>query len=99
VRDPVDGYKSVVIAPHLAGLDWAKGTVPTPHGVIAISIDKRNGISLDLPAGVEDASVLLPRDHQGERLYLDTIPVQDDPALTSHIIHLTHPGHYEITVR
>jgi len=99
VRDPVDGYKSVVIAPHLAGLDWAKGTVPTPHGIIAISIDKGKGISLDLPAGVEDASVLLPRDHQGERLYLDTIPVQDDPALTSHIIHLTHPGHYEITVR
>jgi len=99
IREPLDGYKSVVIAPHLAGLEWARGTVPTPHGVIAISIDKQNGVSLDLPPGVEKAFVTLPSEHQGDHLYLNGAASSDGPLVaTTHIVELTHAGHYDITV-
>jgi alpha-L-rhamnosidase len=98
IREPQDGFKSVVIAPHLLGLDWARGTVRTPQGIIAISIDKQKGVSLDLPPGIEKAFVTLPLEHQGEHLYLNGTLVADDPMLTSHLVELTHAGHYEITV-
>jgi alpha-L-rhamnosidase len=35
------GYKSYLIEPSLAGLDWIKGRVPTPHGNIEIYADKK----------------------------------------------------------
>jgi alpha-L-rhamnosidase len=52
IRDARDGYRTVTIAPNLLGLDWAKGSVPTPHGLIKIALDKSKGLTLDLPAGV-----------------------------------------------
>lgn len=99
VREPVDGYRSVTIAPDLAGLDWARGTVPTPHGVIAISIDRKKGIALDLPDGIEHAFVVQPIGHAGEHLYINGTAVADSPMLTAHHAELTHAGHYEITLR
>jgi len=36
----------VRVAPHLAGLEWAKGTVPTPRG--EVSVDWKH-----VPAGLE----------------------------------------------
>ncbi len=52
VRDPEAGFRTVTIAPNLLGLDYAKGTVPTPHGPIAVAIDKTTGLALDLPDGI-----------------------------------------------
>jgi hypothetical protein len=46
------GYDTVAIKPDLLGLDYANGSVPTPHGPIAIRIDKQKGIDLSLPAGI-----------------------------------------------
>ncbi|MDP9050093.1 MAG: alpha-L-rhamnosidase [Acidobacteriota bacterium] len=46
------GYDTVNIHPDLLGLDYANGSVPTPHGTISIRVDKKKGIELDLPAGV-----------------------------------------------
>jgi alpha-L-rhamnosidase len=46
------GYATIAIEPDLLGLDYAKGSVPTPHGLISIRIDKQKGIDLTLPAGV-----------------------------------------------
>jgi len=46
------GYDTVNIRPNLLGLDFANGSVPTPHGPISIRISKQKGIDLDLPAGV-----------------------------------------------
>src|SRR5207253_8580975 len=57
VREPQDGFRSVIIAPSLAGLDWARGTVSTPHGLIRVSIDKQKGVTLDLPSGIDKAFV------------------------------------------
>jgi hypothetical protein len=93
VREPMDGYKEVAIAPVLAGLDWVRGTVPTPRGVIAVSIDKEKGMALDLPAGIEKATVSLPIEQSGKSLYLNGVRV------AGGAVTLTHAGHYELTVR
>jgi alpha-L-rhamnosidase len=46
------GYDTVSIHPNLLGLDYANGSVPTPHGTINIHVSKQKGIDLDLPSGV-----------------------------------------------
>jgi len=40
VKPLTPGYKTYLIEPSLAGLDWIKGRVPTPHGNIEIYADK-----------------------------------------------------------
>jgi alpha-L-rhamnosidase len=47
------GYDNVIIRPNLLGLEFARGTVPTPHGLITISIDAKRGLTLDLPQHVQ----------------------------------------------
>jgi hypothetical protein len=66
VYPTADGYASVRIKPAVDcyGLDWAKGTVPTPHGVISVAWQKQDGqLTLDvtLPEGTAMAcEVMLP---------------------------------------
>ncbi len=66
VYPTADGYKSVRIRPNVDcyGLDWAKGTVPTPHGIISVSWKKQDGeLTLDvaIPENTEMAfEVILP---------------------------------------
>jgi alpha-L-rhamnosidase len=47
------GYDTVNIRPNLLGLQYANGSVPTPHGTISIRVDEQKGVDLHLPAGVE----------------------------------------------
>ena len=58
------GMKTITIRPQICDLTWAKGTVPTPQGDVAVAW-KREGdkFSLDVtvPAGAE-AEVILPTD-------------------------------------
>ena len=52
------GFKRAQIRPELAGLEWAKGGVATPLGVVGV--DARGGhYVVTIPAGME-AEVLLP---------------------------------------
>jgi len=60
IQPSTPGYDSVEIQPSLLGLKFARGSVPTPHGLITIEIDKTNGITLDLPKGIESARLVLP---------------------------------------
>ncbi len=56
VRPLEPGFKKVLIQPNLGDLKWAKGTIPTPCGVIEISCRKENDyidVVLKLPEGVE----------------------------------------------
>jgi hypothetical protein len=53
------GFASVTIQPNLGDLSWARGTVPTPHGIIEVS-HERNGdgtiqTRVTLPPGVTRA--------------------------------------------
>jgi len=45
------GYKRTRIAPKLAGLEWVKGSVPTPHGSIELALEGGKA-DLTLPAGI-----------------------------------------------
>ena len=61
-----NGYKSVRIKPYVDcyGLDWAKGTVPTPYGCISVAWEKKEGeltLSVTLPENADMAcEVILP---------------------------------------
>lgn len=51
------GFDKIRVRPHLGRLEWAEGSVPTPHGIIKVSVRKGNGgkpvIRLSLPEGIE----------------------------------------------
>ena len=51
------GFAQVTVRPHLAGLDWARGTFPTPQGLIEVAHERRADGSvqtdLKLPDGVQ----------------------------------------------
>ena len=57
------GYGGVRVEPKPAGLRWARGTVPTPQGTVAIAweheADGGFTLRLDLPPGTE-AEVIWP---------------------------------------
>jgi alpha-L-rhamnosidase len=88
------GYRTVDIRPNLLGLDWARGTVPTPHGPIKISIDRQKGITLNLPAGIRQARLATP-DPKAKIFVNGT---ETTPTASGYIL-LTSPGQYEISVR
>jgi alpha-L-rhamnosidase len=50
------GFPTVTVRPHLTDLEWARGTFPTPHGLIEVSHTRRADGSvqtdLTLPDGV-----------------------------------------------
>jgi alpha-L-rhamnosidase len=55
VRPLEPGFKRALIAPQLCDLTWAEGQVPTPHGPIAVRVEKaENGVivQVKLPEGV-----------------------------------------------
>lgn len=60
VRPFAPGMRAVRFAPDLGDLKWARGTVPTPHGVIEVELEKAaNGRTLrkiHAPDGVEVVS-------------------------------------------
>jgi alpha-L-rhamnosidase len=45
------GYATARIAPRLGRLRWARGTVPTPHGLIAVEVTA-DTVTIDAPMPV-----------------------------------------------
>ena len=61
------GYARARIAPRLGGLAWAKGSVPTPHGLITVQATP-DKVTIDSPVPVQidlenKASQVLPAGH------------------------------------
>ncbi|RJP34844.1 MAG: hypothetical protein C4536_02000 [Actinobacteria bacterium] len=48
VRPAVPGFASACIAPRLGPLQWAKGAVPTPYGLLSVDVDG-DSIHIDSP--------------------------------------------------
>ena len=101
---PLDpGYDTVAIHPDLLDLTWAYGTVPTPHGLIKINLDRQRGIILDLPRGVNKASVTLTPPNPDANVYLNGHLADcgkcltNDPQNPARVLQLPAAGHYEIT--
>lgn len=46
------GYRKIKFEPHLSGLEWARGTYPTPYGDIKVEITP-SGATCIVPDGVE----------------------------------------------
>ncbi|MFT7607796.1 MAG: alpha-L-rhamnosidase [Candidatus Aldehydirespiratoraceae bacterium] len=46
------GYASVRVAPALGGLEWAKATVPTPHGFVTVEAYADGRVTVDSPVPV-----------------------------------------------
>ncbi len=84
------GYATVNVRPDLLGLEFARGAVPTPHGNILIRID-RQGIVLDLPAGIAAAHVTYSPQAVGQMVYVD------GEAVHGSVIEITQAGHHVIT--
>ena len=63
IQPTAGGFSQVTIRPDLAGLAWAKGAEPTPHGLLKVALQNSGGnglqTTIDLPPGVE-AEVSIP---------------------------------------
>jgi hypothetical protein len=97
------GYDTVDIHPDLLDLAWAYGSVPTPHGLIKINIDKQRGIILDLPSGVSKASVTFTLPNRDANVYINGRLancgkcLRNEPTESTRVLELSGAGHYEIT--
>jgi len=84
----------------LLDLEWAKGTEPTPHGPIRISLKKEGAttsMSLDLPDGIS-ADVLMPLAQRGGPVFVNgqARPATEAEDGSRGKIVLSTGGHYEI---
>ena len=51
VRPTAPGMAEVSVNPQLGGLEWAEGTLRTPHGPLTVRADS-TGVAVDLPGGI-----------------------------------------------
>ncbi len=63
VKSTGPGFATCTIEPHLGDLKWAKGKVPTPHGILKVSAAHNDGsmltVTVQIPNGVQ-AKFALP---------------------------------------
>ncbi len=103
VRPTGPGYSTVTIRPDLAGLQWARGAVPTPHGPLGVDISSKAGrtwLAIDLPAD-EQATVLVPVTSSTDRLLLNGVVQEGVPAENGSRIRVSlhRAGHYIFTTQ
>ncbi len=53
VQAMAPGFKKVKITPNLRGLEWVKGSIPTPYGNIEVFVEEGGRYEVKLPDGVE----------------------------------------------
>ncbi len=100
IQPTAGGFSQVTIRPDLAGLAWARGAEPTPHGMLKVDLRQGHGLetAIDLPAD-EVATVLIPVAHAGQNVLVNG-KVADDakPAEqgTRVAVILREPGHYTL---
>ena len=91
------GFATILLKPRLGDLQWAKGTVPTPHGPVSVSwVRGRNSLSgeITIPEGTE-ATLDLPKPARGSEVLIDGQPTKGH--LSSHRLLLTlKPGKHTV---
>ncbi|MGB6430737.1 MAG: alpha-L-rhamnosidase C-terminal domain-containing protein [Candidatus Acidiferrales bacterium] len=93
------GYRTVMIAPNLLGLDYAKGAQPTPNGEIRVEFHAAKGIDgkIELPAGTT-ATVSLPVSSSTAEITVDgkTPTSRWVEGEGRREVDLTGPGSYSV---
>lgn len=56
VRPAAPGMAEITVRPQLGGLDWAEGTMCTPHGPLRVRADS-SGTKVDLPKGITQRAI------------------------------------------
>jgi len=94
------GFSRVSIRPDLVDLDWARGTEPTPNGLLMIDIRNQHGlqVKLDLPPGVE-AHVSMPISGVSASVFVNGKAQSGTDAENGvrRVVTLGQPGHYTLT--
>ncbi len=100
IQPTAGGFAGVNIRPDLLGLKWAKGTEPTPHGQLGVSIRDKDGYAttVTLPAGIQ-ASVSVPVASPRAQVFVNGKVHQSTPAESGRraIVVLGGQGTYLIT--
>ncbi len=93
------GFHQVTIRPDLAGLQWARGTEPTPRGLIRVSAEPHL-VRLTLPPETI-ATVSLPFAADSEMILENgkSVPVAASEGGTRSIVILHAAGGYTFTLR
>lgn len=78
VYPTADGYRRVRVKPWVEGLGltWAKGTVPTPYGVLSVAWEIENRhltLTVTRPAGADMEVTLILPDGQAQVMEKDTV--------------------------
>jgi len=92
VRPLEPGFARILIEPRHGGLPWAKGCVPTPHGLCSVNWTRNDGefhLSVNIPEGCT-ARVSLPALGTHETLCIDGAPVA--PHRAGNKIHCDVPA-------
>jgi hypothetical protein len=93
------GFRTATLRPDLAGLAWAHGSEPTPHGPVDIDL-KPAQTTVTLPAGIE-LSVLVPVSPGHSSILLNGKPITPGALAedgTRATVLLTQPGTYSLEV-
>jgi alpha-L-rhamnosidase len=83
-------------------LDWARGTMPTPHGLIKVDARKKGSameIAIDLPEGVV-ARLYVPVSGASVtevRVNGKSEPGESGESGTRRVVVLDHAGHYVVS--
>jgi len=92
VRPAAPGFRSILVAPQPASLEWASAAVPTPHGPVCLEIEQRPGgglaqLTLTVPEGstatVDLTGMLALEDRITVDGAADTVPALRARALGS----------------
>lgn len=100
IRPTSGGFATVDIRPDLAGLHWAKGAEPTPHGLLRVAIRDRGHITIDLPPHVV-AAVSVPVSGAEVEVSVNGKRTTSKPAEDGRraVVMLSGQGRYIVTSR
>ena len=99
IQPMAGGFSKVDIRPDLIGLKWAKGTEPTPHGLLGVAIRNSDGYvtTINLPIDVQ-ARVSVPVPSTSSHVYVNGKTQHSMPAEsgTRAVVILQGQGTYVI---
>ena len=103
IQPTAGGFSQVTIRPDLAGLAWAKGAEPTPHGLLKVDLHASPTLQtvIDLPPD-EEATVLVPVQHTGQTVLVNGKAATDVKSAengTRAAVVLREPGHYTLEAK